>query len=267
MVLLGLIVVAIIAPSIAPSDPEKVRLDNKYLSPGATNDEGEQFLLGTDQLGRDTFSRLLYGARISLLIGLISVGIGVTAGALIGLVSGYLGGVVDLLVQRVVDAFMAFPILILALGIMAVLEPSLKNVIITLVILFIPGASRIVRSEALKAKEMTYVEAAKSVGANHGRIIFLHVLPNVVASYIVFATANLGFAIIIEASLSFLGVGTPPNVPSWGGALQAAGSNYVEVSPWLLVFPALSIFIVVFSFNLLGDALRDTLDPRLRGAD
>ena len=194
------------------------------------------------------------------------MGIGVTAGALLGIASGYLGGKVDLVVQRVVDAFMAFPALILALGIMAVLGPSVNNAIFTLIILFLPGSSRVVRSEALRVNEMVYIEAAKATGCSDVRIIFRNVLPNCVAPYIVFATSSLGFAIIIEASLSFLGVGSPIDVPSWGGALSIAGSHYLEVSAWLLVFPALAIWIVVFSFNLLGDSLRDILDPRLRGS-
>jgi len=266
-ILLGIVVVAIIAPFVAPADPYELNLsvEDRYASPGATSLEGQRFLLGSDQLGRDVLSRLMWGARISLYVGLISVGIGVTLGALIGIVSGYLGGKVDLLVQRIVDALMAFPAIILALVIMAVLGPSLKNVIITLVILFIPGSCRIVRSQALSVKEMVYVDAARAIGSTNVRIICRHVIPNCMAPYIVFATANLGLAIIVEASLSFLGVGTPIDVPSWGGMLAIAGSKYIEVSPWLLIFPSVAISIAVFGFNLLGDALRDVLDPRLRG--
>ena len=268
IVLVVLVVVAIIASSVAPLDPYKTNLKYKFVSPGVKTLEeegGERFLLGTDQIGRDILSRLMHGARISLYVGLISVGIGVTAGALSGIISAYLGGQVDLLVQRVVDAFMAFPALVLALGMMAVLGPSLNNVILVLVIIFIPGSSRVVRAEALRVKETVYIEAAKAIGSSNVRIMFRHVLPNCMAPYIVFATANLGVAIVTEASLTFLGAGTPPDVPSWGGMLAVGGSGYVEVSPWLLAFPALTIFIVVFGFNLLGDALRDVLDPRLRG--
>lgn len=265
--LVALVVVAIFAPYIAPQDPFKSHLDYKYAEPGATTLEGETFLLGTDQLGRDMLSRLIHGSRISLRVALISVAIGVTLGGLVGMVSGYLGGKVDLLVQRVVDAFMAFPALILALGIMAVLGPSVNNVILTLTVIFIPGASRVVRAETLKVKETMYIDAARSLGCTDQRIIFRHVLPNCMAPYIVFATANLGFAIIIEAALSFLGVGSPPDVPSWGGTLSVGGSQYLEVSPWLVVFPSLAIVVAVFGLNLFGDALRDTLDPRLRGAE
>ena len=263
-ILLFVVIMAILAPVVAPHDPLKTNVLNKYEPPGATV-KGKTYLLGTDQLGRDTLSNLMYGARISILVGLIGVGIGVTLGALIGLVSGYIGGKLDLLVQRIVDAFMAFPVLIFALGLMAVLGPSLKNVIFVLVIIFIPGASRLVRSEAISVKERDYVDAARSIGSSDTRILFRHVLPQCVAPYIVFATANLGYAIVVEASLSFLGVGTPIDIPSWGGMLAISGQKYIELSPWLLVFPSLAISLVVFGFNLFGDAMRDILDPRLRG--
>ncbi len=265
LIVLALVIAAIIAPYVAPMDPDLIRLGDKYASPGESNSDGERYLLGSDQLGRDIFSRLLMGARISLRVGLISVAIGVTAGALIGIATAYLGGIIDLVFQRIVDGLMAFPGLILALGIMAVLGASERNVIIVLIILFIPGSARVVRSTALAVKETVYIDAARAIGCSDMRIIFRHLMPNCVAPYIVFATANLGVAIIVEASLSFLGVGTPIDVPSWGGMLSYAGTKYVEVAPWLLVFPSIVIFIVVFGFNLLGDALRDTLDPRLRG--
>ena len=264
-ILVALILVAIFAPLVAPVDPSATHLRYRYASPGTKTLEGERLLLGTDQLGRDIFSRLVYGARISLYVGLVSVGIGVTLGAMVGLITGYVGGKVDLLVQRIVDAFMAFPALILALGLMAFLGPSLNNVIITLVIIFIPGSSRVIRSEALRVREMAYIDAARALGSSNLRIILRHMLPNCLATYIVFATANLGVAITVEASLSFLGLGAPRNDPSWGGMLAIAGKNYLEVSPWLLIFPSLAIGIVVVGFNLLGDALRDVLDPRLRG--
>ena len=262
----ALIIVAIIAPFVAPFDPDDIQLEHTYSSPGQKGPEGDRYLLGSDQLGRDILSRLLMGARISIYVGLVSVAIGVTAGALMGIVSAYIGGTLDLIVQRMVDALMAFPGLILGLGIMAVLGASLQNVIVVLVILFIPGSARVLRSTALSIKETVYIEAAKATGCSGLRIILRHVLPNCVAPYIVFATANLGVAIVVEASLSFLGVGTPIDVPSWGGMLSIAGTKYVEVAPWLLIFPSMCIFIVVFGFNILGDAIRDVLDPRLRGA-
>ncbi len=267
LILLAIGVVALVAPFAAPHDPKENHLFTKFASPGEKTSEGDVFLLGTDQLGRDTLSRLMHGARVSLYVGLASVGIGVTLGALLGIVTGYLGGTIDLLAQRVVDAFMAFPVLILALGLMAVLGPSVENVILTLIILFIPGSSRVVRSEALRIKETAYLDAARSVGCSDLRIIFRHVLPNCVAPYIVFATSNLSFAIILEASLSFLGAGSPPDVPTWGGVLSTTRSAYIEVSHWLLIFAGLALGLTVVSINLLGDALRDILDPRLRGSE
>ena len=266
VIAVALILVAIIAPFVTPFDPDEIFLEHEYSSPGERGPEGQRYILGSDQLGRDILSRLLMGARISIYVGLVSVAIGVTAGALIGIVSAYVGGTLDLIVQRFVDALMAFPGLILGLGIMAVLGASLQNVIVVLVVLFIPGSSRVLRSTALSVKETVYIEAARTIGCSELRIILRHVLPNCLAPYIVFATANLGVAIVVEASLSFLGVGTPIDVPSWGGMLSVAGTKYVEVAPWLLIFPSMCIFVVVFGFNLLGDAIRDVLDPRLRGA-
>ena len=264
LILIALVVIAVAAPLISPADPAEIATKDKYASPGEVSSKGHRYLLGSDQLGRDTLSRIIYGSRIALRIGLISVAIGVTAGALIGVFTAYLGGKLDLLVQRVVDAMMAFPALILALGIVGLLGASETNVIITLVVLFIPGSSRVVRSEALRVSASDYVDASRSVGCTDIRIILRHVLPNCMAPYIVFATANLGLAIVVEASLSFLGVGASIDDPSWGGMLREAGGKYLEVSPWLIVFPSLAIAIVVFSVNLLGDALRDVLDPRLR---
>ena len=256
-----LILVAIFAPVIATHDPRETNVvEFKFAGPGT------ELWLGGDQLGRDVFSRLVYGARISLIVGIASVVFGVTGGFIVGVVSGYFGGKTDLYVQRVMDAMIAFPALILALAIMAVLGPSIENVIIALTVVFIPGAARTVRAEALRIKEMDFVLAARSVGASDWRIMLRHVAPNCFAMYIILATISLGWAIIVEASLSFLGAGIPPDVPSWGGMLSGATQQYVEVGPWLAVFPGLAIAIVVFAWNLLGDALRDVLDPRLRGS-
>ena len=185
---------------------------------------------------------------------------------MIGIVSAYFGGVVDLVVQRPVDTIMAFPAIVLALAIMAIAGASIHNVILALIIILVPGSARIIRSQALAVKEMDYVLAGRAMGAGDWRIILGHILPNCMAAYIVFATANLGYAIVVEAGLSLLGVGAPPDVPSWGSMLSVAGQKYVEVSPWLVVFPSIAISVAVFGFNLLGDALRDVLDPRLRGA-
>ena len=253
-----LIVVAIFAPFIATDDPYKVNR-NIFAPPSSES------WFGTDHLGRDVFSRLIYGTRISLYVGLVSAFVGCSIGLMVGIASVHFGGWTDLLVQRVVDAMIAFPLLILAIAIMSLLGASVENVIIALSIAFIPSTARIMRSQALAVKEMDYVLAATAVGASDIRIIVRHMIPNCMAVYIVITTYLLGAAIIAEAGLSFLGVGAPPHVPSWGGMLQVASRNYVSVSPWLGVFPGLAIAIVVFSWNMLGDALRDVLDPRLRG--
>ena len=212
-------------------------------------------LLGGDQIGRDVFSRLIYGTRISLLVGILSVLFGVTIGLAVGLVSGYFGGAVDLAAQRVMDAVMAFPALILALSIMAVMGASIVNVIIALAAVFVPGAARTIRSQALSIKETDYILAARAIGVTDLRIMARHMAPNLAATYIVLATISLGWAIVVEASLSFLGVGVPPNVPTWGGMLTGA-TKYVETAWWVAVFPGLAIAVVVFAWNLLGDALR-----------
>ena len=265
VIFLILVLLAIAAPAVSPFDPYDFRGKYKYSGPGTVVTEtGETFWLGADQLGRDVLSRLIHGARLSVYVSVMSVAIGVTAGSLIGVVSAYFGGLVDLAVQRVIDTLMSFPPIILALAIVAIAGTSLNNVIVALVAIFIPGAARVVRAQALSVKHTDYVLCASVVGSGPWRIIFRHMLPNCMAPYIVFATANLGYAVVVEAALSFLGVGAPHDAPSWGGMLAIAGQRYIEVSPWLVVFPSLAICLVVFSFNFLGDALRDTLDPRLR---
>ena len=255
------ILVAVFAPVFAPADPYKVHPDQVFASPSISA------LVGTDQVGRDVFSRLIYGARISLFVGIVSVGIGATIGAVVGVISAYFGRATDLVIQRFLDALIAFPGIILALGIMAALgKASLLNVILALTIVFAPGAARTIRSRALSLKEMDFVLAAHAFGASDWRIIFRHIVPNCMSLYIVFFSITVGFAIVVEASLSFLGVGTPPEVPSWGGMLSLAATNYISVAPLLAILPGVAIALVVFGFNLLGDALRDVLDPRLRGA-
>ena len=268
VIFLAMIVAAILANVISPFDPLEQHLTHRYSPPGETEtaeEGGRTFVLGTDNLGRDTLSRMIHGARISLYVSLISVAIGSTAGAMIGIFSAYRGGTFDLIVQRVIDAMLSFPGLILALGIMAMLGPSLKNVIIVLIVLFTPGSTRLIRSAALSIKETVYVDAARAIGSSNTRIMVKHIAPNVTAPFIIFATMNLGIAIVVESSLSFLGAGSPPDLPTWGGSLAVAGQHYVEISPWLVVFPCVTITIAVFGLNLLGDALRDVLDPRLRG--
>ncbi len=265
LIVLALVVTALLAPLISPYNPRQIirEANNRgpvYAAPGSA------YLFGTDHVGRDIMSRIIHGARISLYVGLGSVVIGVTAWFFLGLASAYAGRLVDLVVQRVVDAMMAVPGLIIVLAIMAVLGSSLNNVIIAIVIGMLAPVVRTVRSQVLSVKEMEYVVAARAIGARSTRIIVRHIMPNCLAIYLILATYYLGFAIILEASLSFLGVGVPPDVPSWGGMLTAAAQGHITKAPWAGIFPGLAIFIVVLGFNLLGDALRDVLEPRLRGA-
>ncbi len=261
----GVILVVVVAiglltryAGIAPHDPDQVGVGAKFLAPST------DLLLGSDQLGRDTLSRLMFGAWISMKVGLLSVLIGITAGTLIGITSAYAGGLADLLVQRVVDALMGFPPIILALGLMAALGASDRNVIIALIAILLPGATRVVRAQALSIKELDYVLAARAIGGTSTRIVLRHMLPNVAATYIVLITISLGFAIVVEAALSFLGVGIPPDVATWGGMIQL-GRKFIDTQAWLPIPPLIAIGVVVFSVNFLGDALRDVLDPRLRG--
>jgi peptide/nickel transport system permease protein len=257
LVVLLLILTAIFAPAIAPYGPKDASFPS-YGLPSATH------LMGTDHLGRDIFSRVVWGARLSLYVGLLSVAFGVSAGSLWGVITAYFGGAVDALSQRLVDMLMAFPPIILALGLMAALGQSVNNVILALAILLIPTAARTMRSAALSLKELGYVEAARAAGATHVRIIFGHLLPNSLASYIVLFTVNVAYAIVVEAALSFLGLGAPPDEPSWGGMLTAA-TDALERAPWIALFPGATISLVVFGLNLLGDVIRDVADPKLRG--
>ena len=254
-----LIVVAIFANIIATHDPYRTTTEFIYATPGTA------MLFGGDNLGRDVFSRIVFGARISLYVGIVSSLVGCTIGLLLGVASVHFGGRTDLIVQRFVDAMMTFPTLILAIAIMASLGASIHNVVIALSIVYIPSTARILRSQALAIKEMDYILAASAVGAGHWRTIIKHMIPNCFAVFIVILTFHFGGAIVAEASLSFLGIGAAPDDPSWGGMLRGAAAQYVRVAPWLGIFPGLSIAVVVFAWNLLGDSLRDVLDPRLRG--
>ena len=259
IILLGYVFVALLAPAIAPHDPYTIQDDATFMSPS------REFLMGTDNFGRDVFSRVLYGARISLYVGLLSVGIGTTLGLVVGLTSGYYGGRFDFVAQRVVDMFQSFPALILALAVVAALGASINNVVVAIAAVTWPGASRVIRSGVLSLRQTTYVEAARALGCSHLRILARHILPNVIPVYIVLVTAYLGTAITTEASLSFLGLGTPPPTPSWGAMLSGAAQRYATVAPWMAIFPGLALSLAVFAFNFVGDALRDVLDPRLRG--
>ncbi len=258
VILVVLVLIALLAPVIAPHDPYTPNAAAIYAVPGSV------YLLGADEAGRDVMSRLFYGARISLYVSLASVLIGFTSGALLGILSAYIGGWFDLIIQRIIDALMAFPTIILALGIMAVLGASVHNVILALIFVIVPGTARTVRSQALSVKALDYIIAAGALGGTHGRIILRHMVPNLFAMCLILATLQLGLAILTESSLSFLGVGVPPDVPTWGGMLREAARAFVGVAPWLAIFPGLTIALAVFGVNLLGDALRDVLDPRLR---
>ena len=253
-----LILIAIMAPALAPYGPRSLE-GRVHEAPNS------QYLLGTDHLGRDLLSRIIYGARISLYVGLGSVLIGITGSFMLGVATAYAGGAIDLSFQRLIDAMMALPGLIIALAIMAVLGPSLNNVIIAIVIGVLAPVVRTVRSQVLSLRELDYVTAARAVGCSGLRIILRHIVPNCLAIYLILATYYLGAAIIIEASLSFLGVGAPPDHPSWGGILTRSTEQHIKAGWWVGVFPGVTIFVVVLGFNLLGDALRDIFDPKLRG--
>ena len=259
IVLIAAVLLAIFADVIAPHEATDIGVGGRFMGPGA---EGTP--LGTDQLGRDIYSRLIYGSRISMYVGIMSVVIGISLGTLIGIASAYVGGWTDILVQRLVDALMGFPPIILALGLMAALGASVNNVVIALVVILVPGATRVIRSQALSIKELDYTLAAKSIGASSTRIMLRHMLPNVAATYIVLITLTLGFAIVVEASLSFLGVGIPPDIATWGSMLEL-GREHIDKQGWMVVFPGFVIALIVFSVNFLGDGLRDVMDPRLRG--
>jgi peptide/nickel transport system permease protein len=220
--------------------------------------------LGADAMGRDIYSRIVYGARISLAVGLGSTFLGSVVGVTLGLASGYLGGWVDLVIQRIVDVLQAMPLLVLALVMAAALGPALSNTIVAIAIPLIPYTARVIRSNTLALREQPFVEASRAVGMSEFRIAVRHVLPNTVAPLIVIMTAQLGAAILTEASLSFLGLGVPEPHPSWGRMLSESAAEYVRTAPWLVIFPGIAISLTVFGTNLFGDALRDILDPRLR---
>ena len=259
VLMLALIVLAVLAEPLATHNP--VRTSNRVLvAPGA------EFWLGTDNLGRDLWSRVVHGSRISLLVGLVSTLLGAVAGGMIGLLSGYVGGKTDLVSQRAMDIMQALPILVLALVMAAALGPSLTNTIIAISVVIAPRAARVVRASVLAIREFAYVESARALGVGHVRVAFRHILPNTFGPFIVLVTAQLGGAILTEAALSFLGLGIPEPYPSWGRMLSIAAAEYAQKAPWLVIYPGVAISLAVFGTNLLGDALRDTLDPRLRGS-
>jgi peptide/nickel transport system permease protein len=251
------VLVALLAPWIAPHDPLATSWSAVRGAPSAT------YLFGADELGRDVLSRILWGARASLLAGVVSVSISLALGVPIGMAAGYLGRWVDALISRITDAMLACPFLILAIALAAFLGPSLTNAMIAIGISATPVFIRLTRAQVLAAKSEDYVEAARALGNPHLRIALRHIFPNIVAPLIVQATLAIAAAVIAEASLSFLGLGQQPPAPSWGSMLNTA-RNYVDQAPWMAIWPGLSIFLLVLSFNLLGDGLRDALDPRHR---
>ena len=246
---------ALLAPWIAPHEPN--RMDYTAVLSGPTTEHP----LGTDDLGRDLLSRTLYGSRLSLEVGIVAVLVAVVLGVPIGLVSGYFGGIFDEAVMRVVDAVMALPALVLALTIAAVLGPGIWNATVAIAVVAAPTYTRLVRGQVLSIKENDYVLAAQSIGAPTWVILMRHILPNAFSPVIVQASLGVGFAIILEASLSFIGLGAQPPTPSWGNMVQV-GFQYLEIAPWFVLIPAVAIFLAVLGFNMLGDGLRDTLDPK-----
>lgn len=260
-VLVGLAVfAAVFGPLLAPFDPTQIFPGERLSAPGG------KFLLGADELGRDLLSRTLYGARISLQVAFVVVALAGTLGVTIGIVAGYFKGTADTILMRLMDTIFAFPTLLLALAVVAVLGTALPNVILALTIVYVPSFARITRGSTLTVAKELYVEAAKSIGVDHRGIMLRHILPNVSAPIIVQFTVSLAYAILVEASLSFLGLGVQPPAASWGSML-ATGKPYIEISPWVSVVPGISIMLTVLGFNLLGDGMRDALDPRLRSRE
>jgi glutathione transport system permease protein len=252
-----LIIIAVIGPYIAPHDPYKP--DYNAMLQGPSKDH----LAGTDEYGRDIFSRLLAGARISLSVSLLSVSLGAIIGTILGLVSGYFGGWLDRLIMRASDVMFAFPDILLAIAIVAILGPGLTNVVIAVSIFGVPSFARLVRGSTLEAKETLFVEAAKSMGASHIRIMFLHILPETLGSLIVFVSMRIGTAILAASSLSFLGLGASPETPDWG-AMLSLGRDYLGTSTHVVMMPGIAIFLTVLAFNVVGDGLRDVLDPKTK---
>ena len=249
---------AVFAGYIAPLDPLQTNAAASLQAPDST------YILGADKMGRDSFSRIVYGARVSLIVAVASTLLGGAIGVFLGLMSGYLMGWFDLITQRIIDIMQALPLLVMALVMAASLGPSIENTIIAISIPLIPHAARVVRSSTLSLREMPFIEAARAGGMSELRIAVRHILPNTLAPLIVLFTAQLGSAILVEASLSFLGLGVPEPHPSWGRMLSESAAEYVRSAPWLVIFPGIAISLAVFGTNLLGDALRDLLDPRQR---
>jgi peptide/nickel transport system permease protein len=256
---------AVFADQVAPYDPELENFEY-MLSPPGTVDKvtGQVFHFGTDSFGRDQLSRMIYGARTALLVGFTASFVGAFIGLVLGVGSAYFGGYVDLIFQRVMDIFMAFPLVIMALAIVSIFGTGVSMVIIAITIPFIPRCARVVRSSALALRELPYIDAARSVGYSHTRIILRHMIPNVMAPFLIMLTAFVGQAILTEASLSYLGMGVQEPTAAWGLMLQGGAEEYAESAPWVPIWPGVAITLAVFGFNLFGDAVRDVMDPKLR---
>jgi peptide/nickel transport system permease protein len=260
VVVLALLLAAAFAEYLSPYDFDEQIPGARLVPPGA------DFWFGTDNVSRDIFSRIVYGARVTVTVSFATVFLGNLLAAAVGITSGYFRGRYDIAVQRVVDAWQAFPALVIILSLLAVLGPGILNVILSLSILVAAAASRVIRSATLSVVENQYVEAARALGAGHPRIMLRHILPNVMATIVVITSIGLGGIILAESALSFLGYGVPPPHPSWGSMLSGSGRTYMYIAPWMAIWPGVAISLVVFAFNMLGDALRDVLDPRLRGS-
>lgn len=264
VVILLYFIFALGAVWIAPYDPEAVDFTAMLSAPGA------EHLFGTDQYGRDVFSRLVYGARTALGVGILSALAGCTVGALIGAASGYFGGRIDTMIQRVVDIMLAFPIIVLAMVVVAVLGKRVMfgidvNLIAAIALPMIPKMARIARSSTLSIAQMPFIDAARAAGYGHARIVLRHILPNIIAPYLIMVTAFVAQAILLEASLSFLGLGVTEPTPAWGLMLSGTSADFYKAAPWMILFPGLAITLAVFAFNLFGDSLRDWLDPKMKG--
>ncbi len=258
VIILAMAFLALFARTLAPYDPYTGDYGAQFTRPSA------EHWLGTDEFGRDIMSRIMYGARIALFVGFSASFLGCSIGAVLGVVSAYAGGRVDLILERLMDILLAFPLLILALAIASILGPAVPNVVIAISIPIIPRAARVVRATAMSVKEHYYVEAAGALGATRLRVVLQHIIPNVMAPYIIILTAQLGSAILTEAALSYLGLGAAEPTPSWGLMLSGSAPMYAEKAPWIALFPGVAISLAVFGFNLFGDSLRDALDPKLR---